>query len=104
MSFRPIGPAVDQNIRTDTVTRMYVCMWASWNSQVVEFERQFVLSFLLITLHQQTEELCFKDALENAVVLHLVDDKEVVLQSADSETGRETETESRPARQSEILF
>lgn len=50
--------------------------------QVVEFQRQLFLSFVLITFHQQTEELRFKDALQNAVVLLLVDDDEVVLQCA----------------------
>lgn len=50
--------------------------------QVVKFERQLLLSFVLKAFHQQTEELGFKDTLENAVVLFLVDDEEVVLQSA----------------------
>lgn len=41
------------------------------------------MSFVLIAFDEQTEELCLKDALQNAVVLLLMDDEEIVLQSAD---------------------
>lgn len=51
-------------------------------SQVVELERQLLLGLLLVPFDQQTQELGFEDALKDAVILLLVDDEDVVLQSA----------------------
>lgn len=52
-------------------------------SQVVELERQrSPPRLLLVTFEQQTEELRLKDALEDAVILLLVDYEQVVLQGA----------------------
>lgn len=58
------------------------------DSQVIELQRQLPARFLLVPLHQQTEELRLEDALQDAVVLFLMDDDEVVLQS----TGRTKRT------------
>lgn len=52
-------------------------------SQVVELEGQLLLGFVLVAFDQQTQELGFEDALEDAVVLFFVDDEDVVLQSAE---------------------
>lgn len=57
------------------------------HSRVVKLERQLPLRFLLEAASQQADELRFEDALQQAVVLLLVQDHEVVLHRTEKNNG-----------------
>lgn len=82
------GPGRPVTVTTTTPGR------SSAHARVVELERQLPLSLLLEAASQQADELRLEDALQQAVVLLLVQDHEVVLHRAAG--GNQPETSTQP--------